>query len=313
MERSVLEPHGVELVVATSGEPAELAALAEDVDGIMTCFAQIPAHVLEAAPRCLTVARYGVGLDNIAVQDATRLGIVVSNVPDYCQDEVADHALLMILALARRLLPTTGIVRRGEWKGASGPLPVRLRGKVLGLIGFGGIARQMVPRARAIGMTVIVAGTRRTSLLGESVELLGSVDELLSLSDVVSLHVPLTPSTRHLIDRRALDLMKPGSFLINTARGELIDTDALLNALEEHRIAGAGLDVMEAEPLPTDHPLRLREDVILTPHVAFSSDGAIRELTEKAARNVLAVLNGGRPDYIANPEVLDSVALRRKL
>ncbi|WP_299532022.1 C-terminal binding protein [uncultured Streptomyces sp.] len=312
VETSVLARVDAELVVAKTGETAELVRLAENADAILTCFANVSQEVLDAAPRCLTVARYGVGVDNIDVDHATRLGMIVSNVPDYCSEEVADHALLMLLALSRRLLPLARQISGGGWDGTAVPTPVRLRGKVLGLVGLGTIGRALVPRAQALGMDVI-ALQRRTGELPDGVRAVSSREELLAEADVVSLHCPLTSDTRGLIGAAELATMKPTAVLLNTARGPLVDTEALVAALERGDIAGAGLDVTDPEPLPADHPLRHRADVVITPHVAFSSDGSLAELARKAATNAADVLLGRTPATVVNPAVLDSPALRPAL
>ncbi len=310
-ERAVLGAAGVELVVAGSGHPDELARLAVDVDAILTCFAKVSAEVLEAATRCRTVARYGVGVDNIDVQRATDLGMVVSNVPVYCVDEVADSALLGILALARRLLPLTRDVSAGGWGRGVPGTGTRLRGKVLGLVGLGAIGGALAARAQALGLEVVAFDlSGQVPAGGRSV---GSLDELFELADVVSLHVPLTERTHHLIGAAQLAAMKPTAWLINTARGPLVDTVALVDALEHEQIAGAALDVTDPEPLPPDHPLRTRDDVVLTPHTAFSSDGSLAELARKAATNVVDVLQGREPATVVNREVLGSPALRSRL
>ncbi|SHN46746.1 C-terminal binding protein [Cryptosporangium aurantiacum] len=304
VERSVLAAAGAEMVLASPGE--SLVELARDADAILTCFAKVPAEVLDAATRCRTVARYGVGVDNIDVDHATRLGMVVSNVPVYCVDEVADSALLGILALARRLLPLTRDVAAGRWGRDVPGAGTRLRGKVLGLVGVGTIGSALAVRAQALGLDVVafdrrpVPGVRRAA----------SLEELLAEADVVSLHVPLTESTRHLIGAAELAAMKPTAWVVNTARGPLVDNAALLDALERGEIAGAALDVTDPEPLPADHPFRTRDDVVLTPHTAFSSDGSLAELARKAATNVVDVLEGRVPATVVNPAVLDSPVLR---
>lgn len=310
-ERSVLAAAGAELVLAPSGEPVELARLAGDVDAVLTCFAKVTAEVLDAAPRCRTVARYGVGVDNIDVAHATRLGMVVSNVPVYCTDEVADTALSGILALARRLLPLSRDVAAGGWGRGVPGAGTRLRGRTVGLIGLGAIGPALAVRAQAVGMEV--AAFTRSGRSVPGVRLVGSVEELLAGSDVVSLHVPLTDHTRHIISADRLALMKPTAWLVNTARGPLVDTDALLAALEGGRLGGAVLDVTDPEPLPAAHPLRSRDDVVLTPHTAFSSDGSLVELATRAAGNVVDVLAGRVPATVVNPEVLSSPALRAAL
>ncbi|GAA3388964.1 C-terminal binding protein [Cryptosporangium minutisporangium] len=306
VERSVLADAGAELVLAASGDTAELVELARDADAILTCFAKVPAEVLDAATRCRTVARYGVGVDNIDVDHATRLGMVVSNVPVYCVDEVADSALLGILALARRLLPLTRDVAAGRWGRDVPGAGTRLRGKVLGLVGVGTIGSALAVRAQALGLEVVAFDRRPVP----GVRLAASLEELLAEADVVSLHVPLTESTRHLIGAAELATMKPTAWVVNTARGPLVDNAALLDALERGEIAGAALDVTDPEPLPADHPFRTRDDVVLTPHTAFSSDGSLAELARKAATNVVDVLEGRVPATVVNTAVLDSPALR---
>ena len=311
VERAVLAAAGVELVLAPTSDPAELARLARDADAILTCFATVTAEVLEAAPRCRTVARYGVGVDNIDVAAATRLGMVVSNVPVYCVDEVADSALLGILALARRLLPLTRDVAAGRWGRDVPGTGTRLRGKVLGLVGLGVIGSALAARAQALGLEVIAFDLSGQAPAGGRA--VATLDELLEQADVVSLHVPLTERTHHLIGAAELQRMKPTAWLVNTARGPLIDNAALLAALESGAIAGAALDVTDPEPLPADHPLRTRDDVVLTPHTAFSSDGSLVELATKAATNVVDVLQGVTPATVVNRDVLTSAALRAPL
>ncbi|MFI0350051.1 C-terminal binding protein [Actinomadura sp. 9N407] len=308
VERRILD---AELLVAETGEEDELVELAPRADAILTCWKPVTAAVLDAAGRCRTVARYGVGLDNIDVGHATSLGMVVTNVPDFCADEVADTALLLLLALARRLGPLAADVRAGGWDNRAGGVPVRLRGKVMGLVGFGNIARRVVPRVQALGMDVLAyrrdgggyhvpAGVRVTADMGE----------LLAEADTVSLHCPLTPQTRGLIGKKELSAMKDTAFLLNTSRGGLVDTEALLSALDGGVIAGAGLDVTDPEPLPQGHRLRDHPLAVLTPHVGFYSGGSTAELAEKAARNVAAVLRGERPATVVNPAVYQSPALR---
>ncbi|UQS24771.1 C-terminal binding protein [Amycolatopsis thermalba] len=309
LESQIVAATGAEVVDA-SGDPAEIARLATGADAILTCFAKIPADVLDAARRCLTVARYGVGVDNIDVARATELGMVVSNVPDYCSDEVADHTLLLILALARRLVPHTRLLGHGGWDVTGTGTPSRLRGKVLGLVGLGTIGRALVPRALAVGLQVLTWS--RTDRAVPGTEPAASLEELLAASDIVSLHVPATPQTRGMIGAAELAKMKPTAWLVNTARGSLVDTDALVSALRDRVIAAAALDVTDPEPLPPHHPLRTRDDVVLTPHVAFNSDGSLADLARTAATNVADVLTGLVPATVVNPEVLSSTALRMR-
>ncbi|WP_312181050.1 C-terminal binding protein [Arthrobacter sp.] len=308
IEREVLGAAGAEVVVAHATDTATLAALAADVDAIITCFTQVSATVLNAATRCRTVARTGVGVDNIDLAKATDLGMIVSNVPVYCTEEVADHALSLILALSRRLIPLASNTAAGGWDRHSAPTPFRLRGKVLGLVGLGAIGRALVPRAQALGLEVVAL--QRGGELPPGVTTARSLTEVLEAADVISLHVPLTEPTRGLIGAAELAAMKPTALLINTARGGLVDTDALTDALRHGRLAGAGLDVTEPEPLSPGHLLRTLDNVILTPHSAFASDGAMAELSHKTAANVVDVLRGKVPHSLVNPEVLQQDNLR---
>jgi D-3-phosphoglycerate dehydrogenase len=309
VERDILAVASIEVVDA-AGDPAEILRSAPDADAILTCFAKVPAEVLDAAPRCLTVARYGVGVDNIDVVRATELGMVVSNVPDYCSGEVADHTLLLILALARRLVPQTRLLDRGGWDVTSAGTPSRLEGKVLGLVGLGAIGRALVPRAQALGLRVLA--WNRSGRVPEGVVRARSLEQLLSVSDIMSLHVPATLETWGMIGAAELARMKPTAWLVNTARGTLVNTPALVSALRDKVIGGAALDVTDPEPLPAEHPLRTRDDVVLTPHVAFSSDGSLAELARKAADNVVDVLHGRVPASVVNSEVLSGTALRMR-
>lgn len=311
VEREVLSAIDAEIVVAPATDPGTLATLAADVDAIITCFAQVTADVLEAAVRCRTVARTGVGVDNIDVSRATDLGMVVSNVPEYCTDEVADHTLMLILALARRLPALAADTAAGGWNRNLTAVPTRLRGKTLALLGTGAIGRAVTSRAQALGLEVVTLERGRPVPAG--VRTVPTVVELLHTADVVSLHLPLTAETAGIIDREALTAMKPTAVLVNTARGALIDTDALTDALTAGQIAGAALDVTEPEPLPADHPLRALPTVILTPHIAFSSDGSLADLSRKAATNVLDALSGRVPASIVNPEIQSDSDRRTRL
>jgi D-3-phosphoglycerate dehydrogenase len=307
VERSILEPEGIDLVVAQHGDEEELKALAADVDVILTCFRRVSGDVLREATRCRAVVRYGVGVDNIDVETATRLGMLVSNVPDYCDEEVADHALMLLLALNRGL---KSHIAADE--GSPGEAPFwRLRDRTLGLIGYGRIGRALARRAHALGMRMLIAAVRSPPTdLASNASIAPNVDAVLRQSDIVSLHIPLTDQTRHLINARSLALMKPDALLINTSRGGLVDTSALLAALERGALGGAALDVTDPEPLDADHPLRKRPDVLITPHKAFYSDGAIRELARKAAERAVMAINGEQPPTIVNPAVFAAGHIR---
>lgn len=305
IERAILSRVGARLLVAGSGTEEELTALAPEADAILTCWRPVTAAVLDAAAKCRTVARYGVGLDNIDVRRATELGIVVSNVPDYCVEEVSDHTAALILALTRHIVPFTTQVSAGKWDNtASGPMR-RLRGQTLGLVGTGTIARCVADKMAGFGMRVLAwsPSVSAGEPIGAKATAVGSLDELLAQSDVLSLHVPLTGTTRGLIDAAALARMKPSALLVNTARGAVVDTAALATALRAGKLSGAGLDVLPDEPPRADDPLLTLDNVILTPHAAFASVEAIEELQTKAAENVAAVLGGEVPPYAVNGEV----------
>jgi D-3-phosphoglycerate dehydrogenase len=304
IEEQVLGTVGAELVLAPSGEEAELVQLARDADAILTCFAHVTPAVVAAAPRLQVIGRYGIGVDNIAVAEATARGIPVTNVPAYCLDEVAEHVLAMILSLVRGLHRYDRAVRAGDWSLGTGLPTRRVAGTTLGIVGFGRIGQTLAEKARGLGMHVVAyephAPQRARAAGVEVLDLL----ELAGRCDFVSLHAPATPQTTGLIDEAFLAAMRPTAYLINAARGALVDQDALVAALAAGRIAGAGLDVFVPERLPADHPLLRCDRVLATPHTAFYSEESMAELARVAAENVAAVLAGRRPAAVVNPEVL---------
>jgi len=310
VERAALGAAGAELVVARGGYEDELVELAAGADAILTNWRPVTARVLDAATRCVTVARYGVGVDNIDVERATELGIVVSNVPDYCVEEVSDHTLALLLALARRIVDFAGQTRAGQWDNQAFGAPRRLQGRTLGLVGFGRIARLVAEKARAFGLKVLAFAPSLERGDHGGVLATGTLEELLERADLVSLHAPLTTQTRHLIGADQLSLVRPGTILVNTARGGLLDLEAAQHALAEGRLGGLGLDVLDEEPPRPDHPILTTPGVIVTPHAAFYSQEAIAELQHKAAANVIAALAGTPPATTVNPRVLESPALR---
>lgn len=310
IERGILAEVGAELVVAERDDEAELVELAAGVDAILTNWRRVPPAALDAAPRCLVVSRYGVGLDNIPVEHATSLGILVTNVPDFCLEEVSDHAMALLLACARRVVTFSRATHAGIWDLTAGRGLPRLREQTLGLIGFGNTARALLPKARGFGMRVLAYTPRVTPSSGVEVELTNDLDRILVESDYISLHAPATAQTAGLVGDRELRLMKPTAYLINTSRGALVDEDALITALTQGWIAGAALDVLRQEPPPPDHPLLQLDNAIVTPHAAFYSETAIAELQTKAARNVAHVLSGTMPPTVVNPEVMQRPAYR---
>lgn len=309
IEREVLAPLDAQLVAAETGAVDELVSLAGDCDAILTCWKQVPPAVLDAAPRCVVVGRYGVGLDNIAVEHATELGIVVTNVPDFCVDEVSEHALALVLAHARRIVVFARQTRGGGWDNSGAGVLHRLRGQTLGLLGCGRIGGATGQKARALGMRVL-AHTRSGGPYPDGIEPAGSLDRLLEESDFISIHMPLTPESEGLIGERELRLMKESAFLVNTSRGAIVDQEALRRALAEGWIAGAGLDVLAPEPPDGDEPLLAMDNAIVTPHASFYSAESTADLQRRAAENVALVLRGELPATVVNRDVLDHSELR---
>ena len=300
VEAAVLAEVGAELVHAQAGEEDELIDLVHDCEGILTCFKQVTPAVVRAGEQLRVIGRYGIGTDNIAVDVATERGIVVANVPEYCADEVAEHALALMFSLVRGVPRYDRAVRAGDWSLATGLPTRRIAGTTLGIVGHGPIGRALEARARGLGMEVLVH-TRTTGI---------PLLDLAAAADVVSLHVPATRETECLVDRAFLAAMKPSSYLINCSRGALVDHEALLAALRAGEIAGAGLDVFTPEPLAPEHPLLALETVVATPHTAFYSEQSVQALARQAAGNVADVLDGRRPAHVVNPEVLEAGAER---
>ena len=306
-ETSVLAEVGAVPIVAEQGSEDELIELVRDTDAILTCFAHVTPAVIAAGTKLQVIGRYGIGVDNIAVEQATLLGIPVTNVPAYCLDEVAEHVLALLLCMARGIHHFDRNVREGNWSLGAGEIgaPIRrIAGRTLGIIGFGKIGRTVAQRAHGIGLNVIAYDPHATAdqIRSGGVEAV-ELRELAARADFVTLHVPGTSETECLIDREFIARMKPDARLINTARGSVVDQSALVGALHEGRIAGAGLDVFVPERLDPDHPLLSEPRLLATPHVAFYSVEAVMELADSAARNVAMVLTGERPPNTVNPEV----------
>lgn len=304
IERAILEPAGCEVIEAPDGDEATLVELAPDVNAIATCWADVTANVIASAKNCRHIARLGIGLDNIDLDVATDQGILVTNVPDYCVGEVADHALGLLLACARNIAFFHLRTKQGEYDLKAGPLMTRLSEQTLGLVGFGRIAQNLREKAMALGLTVI-AHSRSGNDHDTGCEMV-SFEELLTRSDYISVHAPLTDETEQMFDVASLSKMKQGACLINTSRGGLIDEKALWTALRMERLRMAALDVFDPEPPDLSQPLFRDERVIVTPHAAFVSEQSVHELRERVAHQILDVLQGRRPEYIVNPVVWDS-------
>lgn len=292
IERSILEPHGYRVAEHQCDTAAEVAEACADAVGVLNTYAPMPADVIGRLERCRAIARYGVGLDTIDLDAATERGILVRNVPDYCVEEVALHTIALLLAAHRRVVRGDRRIRAGKW-GALGAGPVRrLQGQLLGLVGCGRIPRSVAIKARALGLRVaaydpFLAG----DAWPDGVERYADLGELAAKADFLSVHTPLTHETRHLVDEQLLRRMPAHAVLVNTARGQLVDTEALDRALAEGSIGGAALDVLEAEPPPLDLPLLRHDDLVVTAHQAFYSEEALSDLQRKATENLLDALS----------------------
>jgi D-3-phosphoglycerate dehydrogenase len=304
IERRVLAAAGLELKRAPDTDTATLAGLAEQAQGILACYAKVDETVIEAAARggCRVIARYGIGYDNIAIDAATRAGIVVTYVPDYCIGEVADHTVALLLAVGRAIVRAASGVSAGGWDVPNTGVR-RLQGARLALIGAGRIGHEVAVRALSFGMEV-VAYDPYLAEWDERLARADSLEQALSGAHFVSLHSPLTSENHHLIGGSEIDLLSDGAVLVNTSRGGLVDLEAVKAALNSGKLSGVGLDVSEPEPLPADHPLRAHPLAVVTPHMSFYSAQAQDELQQRAVTSVVDVLEGRAPRNPVNPEVL---------
>jgi D-3-phosphoglycerate dehydrogenase len=305
-EKELARERGIDLEIALSAAIEELVENARGADGILMQYAELTPDVLDRLEGVRAIGRYGVGVDTIDVEAATARGIAVCNVPDYGSEAVSDHAIALALAGARGIARLDRGLRAGVF-GIEGAKPLyELSGRSFGVLGAGRIGRATARKARGVGFRTIgydpllepgteVDGIRMTTL-----------DAVLAESDILSLHLPLTTATRHLIDAEALARMKPGALLVNTSRGGTVDTAALVEALTAGRLGGAALDVFESEPLPPDNPLLALESVTLTPHAAWYTEESYQRLKRGTLENVIDVCAGARPRVILNPAVLDS-------
>ena len=308
IEEEVLRPLGAEIRLAPSSDEATLTREAATADAIMVGYAPVTEKVIAAAAEggARAIVRYGIGYDNVDIAAAERHGIPVANVPDYCLDEVADHTIALLLVSARQLIAATSSVRGGGWDIPKDRIP-RLAGQRLSLVGLGRIGRRVAARALTFGL-VVEAYDPVAPIDIAGVKAVGSLEQLLADADYVSLHVPLIPSTRHMINRTTLHAMRRKPVLINTARGGLIDLDAVMEALEAGTLGGVALDVFESEPLSADHPLRTHAAAVITPHMSYYSNesepGLIRRVAEEIAR-------GLRGEPLLNPITKVRVASER--
>lgn len=296
IEKSLLAEIGAELEVAT-GDIEEVLEVAADADAILNTYLPWSAASISRLERCKIIARYGIGFDNVDLKAAADAGIVVTNVPDYSVEEVATHALALILTSLRKIVDADHSVRGGTWSIDNFRPIRRLSTLTVGLVGFGRIARQIAAPLQALGTDIVAHDPYLEP--GPGLPPLVSMDELLASADIVSLHSPLTEETRGMIGAEQLQTMKPDAILVNTSRGPLVEFDALTEALRAGQIAGAGLDVFDVEPLD---PARVEgvPNLTITPHMAYYSEQALEESQRKATTQVIKVLTGEEPDYRVN-------------
>lgn len=314
-ERAELAGVGCELVAVEGGRSEEVLQAAADCDALLVVSAYVPGSVIERLAHCQVISRLGAGTDRIDIDAATRAGIVVANVPDFCLNEQAEHTMALLLSLARRLPWMSAAMARCDWSARHDPGVHRIAGRTLGLVGFGTGAKAVAERARGFGLRLVAwartPDRHRPDAARLGVELV-DLHRLLAEGDFVSIHLPLTPDTRHLLDADKLRLMKPTAVLVNTARGAIVDEAALVDALRTRQIAGAALDVFETVDVfnvppdslaARDHPLMGLDNVILTPHCAGSSVESTLDSKVRGARHAAMVLRGEWPPSVVNPGV----------
>ena len=278
----------------------EVIAQCAEAEGLIIMYAPLTRRVMQHLKRCKIIARYGVGVDTIDLKAAAELGIVASNVPDYGTHEVSDHALAMMLCLTRKIASTNALVKGGQWDFRLSQPIYRHQVQAIGVIGLGRIGSAMAHKTHAMGMRVLAYDPYvRDEAVPDYVTRVG-LDDLMQQADVVSVHCPLTEETRHLVDEQKLRLMKPSAYLVNTARGNIVDEVALEKLLGEKKLAGAAVDVLASEPSKADHPLFKYDNFLCTPHMAWHSSESAQELKRKAAEEVRRVLRGEAPHYQVN-------------
>jgi D-3-phosphoglycerate dehydrogenase len=305
-ERRAVEAAGGTLVTGQAVNEEQVAELCRDADAVLNVRAPVTRRAISAMQRCRIIVRYGIGVDSIDIPAATERGIMVANVPDYCLDEVSDHALALLLMLNRQVMPSIRLARENEWSVSRMPPVLRLRGQICGLFGCGRIGSLLAGKVSGLGMHVIVhdpylSEQRAEEMGAEPV----TFDALLERADYISLHAPLTDETRHIFGGAAFAKMKPTASIINTARGGLIDENALLAGLDSGRLYGAGLDVMESETVvtPVRTALAQHPRIIVTAHTAWLSREARATLQLRAIQQALACLRGEMPYGLVNREL----------
>ena len=305
IEKEVLAEINAEVFVGHCKTEEDVIKICSDMDGLLVSYVPIGKKVIENLHKCKVIVKYAVGIDNIDLKAATLKKIFVANVPRYCVEEVSTHTVALLLSLVRNILIYDKSIKKGNWDPLIGDPIFRIKNKVLGIIGFGHIAKRVAEKIRPFGLTILVYDPLVNNVLiskygGKKVGL----KTLLHESDYISLHCPLNKYTKHLIGFKEIEIMKKGVFIINTSRGEIINQKTLYKALKDGKIAGAALDVLEKDPpLLTD--IINTDNIIYTPHVAWNSVEAERELRKSAAQEVKRVLEGGKPLNLVNKEVLN--------
>ena len=302
LEREILAPLGCKLESLKSGKDQALLDLVKDADAVITQFAPITADVIGAMQNCRVIVRYGIGVDNVDLKAAAAKNIPVCNVPDYCIDEVADHTLALILAATRQIVPCTNVIKSGQWKL---PVPLgalhALKDMTVGLVAFGRIGREVAARLKPFKCRILVFDPVVTA---DAVKDAGCVsatlDEVLAQSDLLSLHCPSTEKTKYMINATTIAKMKKGAILVNASRGTLVDTGALVAALQSGQLSAAALDVTDPEPPAADHPLLKMDNVVITPHDASATPQAVKRLRTDAASIAAMALRGEKLPNIVN-------------
>ena len=310
LERSIIEAEGGALISGNAKTEDDIVALARDVDGIINQYAPITDGVLSRLPKCRVVSRYGIGFDTIDAAAATKHGVVVCNVPGYCIGEVANHTVALMLTLARKTLAADRQVKSWRWNFAELlPIPAAEQATV-GIVGLGNIGRQVAARVKVLGYRCVACDPYLADSLFDANQVSRlTFDALLAASDIVTLHTPLTEETHHLVGEPELRRMKDSAVLINTSRGKVVDQKALVSALTQGWIAGAGLDVLETEPPDPHDGILALENVVLTPHIAYYSETSVVRLRTMTAQSAVMVLKGRMPHAVVNPDVLRTTAL----
>lgn len=306
-EAQMFREMDTELVIGQCKDEDDVIALCRQADAILNTYARMTPRVIESLERCRVIVRFGIGYDNVDVDAATRRGIMVANTTEYCIDEVADQAMAMLLACARGLFPAGRIARDGAWDLSKMPVLRRLRGQTLGLVGIGQIGKAVAARARGFGLRVLASDPYVDEAAARDIGVeLTDLDALLGASDYVSVHVPLMPATEGMVNAGVFAKMKPTAFLINVARGRIVNQADLVQAVQQGDIAGAGLDVLEQEPPETGDAITSLHNVILTPHSAWLSEEARADMRRRAVGQVVSVLKGELPYSLINREVVQS-------